>query len=277
MNDVAVIDNLEAEMLALPQVACPVVHHFGPGIYIREVTLPAGALAVGHRQRFWHTNIMLKGRVSILQDNGDWCELVAPLFFVGKPGRKVGFVTETVVWQNVYATEETDIDKLEATYLDKSPVWEADSQKKQLQAFVSREADRIDYFRLLEEAGISHELALAQSENESDQLHMHCAVVRILPSPIDGRGVFVSSPFEAGEVIAPARLGIKRTPVGRFTNHSATPNAQMVQRPHGDIDLVATRRIEGCRGGDPGEEVTIDYRQALGLSGIAFKETACLP
>jgi hypothetical protein len=49
----------------------------------------------------------------------------------------------------------------------------------------------------------------------------------------------------------------------------------MVKLPNGDIDLVALTDIEGCKGGDMGTEITIDYRQALALSGIEFKETVC--
>ena len=61
-----------------------------------------------------------------------------------------------------------------------------------------------------------------------------------------------------------------RTPLGRFTNHSRTPNAVFVNQG-GDIYLYALRRISGCSGGSQGEEVTIDYRQALALSGIYLK------
>ena len=44
------VQTLEAVFLEQPQVDCPVVHRFGPGIYIREVTIPAGALSIGHYQ-----------------------------------------------------------------------------------------------------------------------------------------------------------------------------------------------------------------------------------
>jgi hypothetical protein len=274
------IEQLEAEMLQLPQAECPVVHHFGPGIYIREVTIPAGTLAIGHAQKFEHLNIMLKGRLVVLDDAGNPRELVAPLLFVGPPGRKVGYVLEDVVWQNVYATEERDIDVLEATYLDKSDTWQASDQQRHRLEALQHEADREDYLRMLDEAGFTHETARAQSENNTDQIPMPPAGarVRILPSPIEGYGLFLSSPVEAGEVIAPARINGMRTPAGRYTNHSLTPNARMVPRESGDIDLVAARRIDGCRGGGPGEEVTIDYRQALALSGIQLqkRETPCL-
>lgn len=267
------IERLESQMLQLPQVACPVVHHFGAGVYMREVSMPAGTLVVGHAQRFEQRNVMLKGRVLVFNDDGSRAELVAPLTFVGPPGRKVGYVLEDVVWLNVYATDERDIDVLEATYLDKSATWAASDAQRQSMEALAREADRADYHLVLAEAGFTHALARAQSEDETDQVPMPPGyAVRVLPSAIEGRGLFVTAPAEAGRVIAPARIGRRRTPAGRFTNHSASPNARMVLRDDGDIDLVALRRIEGCLGGGPGEEVTIDYRQALALSGVRCLE-----
>lgn len=114
------LDALEAEMLAMPQAETPVVHHFGPGIYVREVTLPAGIIAIGHAQKFEHLNIMLTGAVAMLDENNQVHFLRAPLIFTGKPGRKVGYVLETCVWQNIFATEERDIPTLEAMFFDKS-------------------------------------------------------------------------------------------------------------------------------------------------------------
>jgi hypothetical protein len=40
----------------------------------------------------------------------------------------------------------------------------------------------------------------------------------------------------------------------------------MVLRDNGNIDLVAKKAINGCQGGNLGEEITIDYRQALSLA-----------
>jgi hypothetical protein len=34
-------------------------------------------------------------------------------------------------------------------------------------------------------------------------------------------------------------------------------------RESGDIDLVALTDIQGCRGGQDGEEITVDYRRTL--------------
>ena len=261
---------LENHMLQLPQVECPVVHHFGPGTYIREVTLPAGAIAIGHAQRFEQLNIMLTGKVAIITSDNETKVLEAPMIFVGPPGRKVGYVIETCTWLNVYATDERDIDKLEEMFLDKSESW-----KEHAASAESSQDDIEDFYNLVAEAGFTPDVVRSQSENTTDQIDMpqgYGGKVTIRNSNIEGKGVFLSFPAEADELIAPARIGGFRTPVGRYTNHSKTPNAKFVKSDVGDIFLVALRRIEGCRGGDQGEEVTVDYRQALSLSGIHLKQ-----
>ena len=105
---------------AQPQVQCEEKHHFGPNIYIKEVTMPAGALIIGKHHRMEHLCNMVSGRMFILQDDGSKKELVAPMTFMAKPGRKVAYIVETVVFQNIYSTSETDIEKLENMCVDNS-------------------------------------------------------------------------------------------------------------------------------------------------------------
>ena len=105
------ISELESKMLEVEQVECPVIHRFGPGMYIREVRISAGTLAVGHEQLFDHMNLFLQGNVIMLNEDGTTSDLKAPMIFTGQPGRKVGYIVEDMVWLNIYATEETDIDK----------------------------------------------------------------------------------------------------------------------------------------------------------------------
>ena len=273
--DPAKIERVESHLLDLPQVECPVVHHFGPDIYIREVTLPAGTLAIGHAQRFEHLNIMLTGAVAMVGDDGQTKVLRAPMIFVGKPGRKLGYVLETCIWQNVYATDERDIDKLESMFLDKSATWQAHAEAtKQLETYHRRD-DREDFDLVVRMSGFTHEIVRDQSENPHDQIKMpegFAPKFTVRDSVIEGKGVFLSAPVDADEVIAPARIDGFRTPAGRYTNHAKNPNAKFVKDQSGDIWLVALRRIAGCAGGSQGEEVTVDYRQALALSGINLIE-----
>lgn len=271
LNIVGGLENAEKELLQHPQVHCPVVHHFGPNLCIREVFMPAGTVAIGHKQKFEHMNIMLRGKVMVVDDNGNTQILSAPLIFVGKPGRKIGYVLEDMVWQNVYSTDLKDVDAVEAAFLDKSECWQNDYLSKFKVAALEREPDRLDYELMLQDYAISPEVVRQQSENESDQIHLELNNVRVTDSPIQGKGLFATAPIVAGKTICPARINGLRTQAGRYTNHSATPNAVMVSLNNGDISLVALRDIRGCVGGDLGEEITIDYRAALKLSGIHFK------
>jgi len=56
-----------------------------------------------------------------------------------------------------------------------------------------------------------------------------------------------------------------RSEAGKYVNHSKSPNCEY-QHFNGETWLVAIRDIEGSKGGSPGEELTVDYRQAVALS-----------
>jgi hypothetical protein len=262
------VQTLEAAFLEQPQVDCPVVHRFGPNIYIREVSIPAGTLSIGHYQTTTHLNVMLKGRVIMVGEDGSKTELVAPQTFVTGPGRKIGYILEDMVWQNIYATNETNVEKLETTLLNKSQTWQEHQKNQQLLLSFDHSEDVADYYAAIEEYGFDHETVQAQTLNLDDQIELPYGNYKMMvaPSNIEGKGVFATGNIEANEIIAPARINGKRTPAGRYTNHAKNPNAIMVLLDNNDVNLVATRAITGCKGGDLGEEITIDYRQAISLA-----------
>jgi hypothetical protein len=262
------VQELEKHFLKEKQADCPVKHIFAPNIYIREVSIPAGTFSIGHYQTTEHLNIMLKGRVTMVNEDGSHTELVAPQTFVSKPGRKIGYIHEDMVWQNVYSTNEIDVEKLEATYLNKSITWQENQKSQELLLTLDHSSDIADYYLAIAEFGFDHETVRKQTENMEDQIPMPFGSYKaiVANSRIDGKGVFATGNIEEGEVIAPARIDGKRTPIGRYTNHSKNINAIMVLRDNGNIDLVAKKAINGCQGGNLGEEITIDYRQALSLA-----------
>lgn len=257
------VRSLEKELLALPQVECPVIHRFAPGLYIREVSIPAGTFSVGHRQKREHLNVMLKGSVTMLREDGTTELLQAPQMYTGKPGRKMGWIHEDMVWLNIYATNETDVEKLEEMFLDKSPYSMEQETLRVVSGYGDHEADRADYLAALNELGVSPETARAESEREYDRIAFPAGSYkcRVADSPIEGKGLFATADIVIGEAIALARISGKRTPAGRYTNHGINPNAKMVFLPDGNVILVATKEIKGSRGGQLGDEITIDYRQ----------------
>lgn len=114
------LDTLAVAVKQAPQVECKESHHFGPNIYIKEVTLPAGAVIVGKHHRHEHLCNMVSGRMIVVDSEGNRTELVAPMTFMAKAGRKIAYIIETVVFQNIYSTSETDIQKLEDMIVDNS-------------------------------------------------------------------------------------------------------------------------------------------------------------
>tara|TARA_R110002126_G_scaffold26555_2_gene89688 strand:+ start:1498 stop:2352 length:855 start_codon:yes stop_codon:yes gene_type:complete len=261
-------EKVEAAMLSLPQADCPVVHRFAPGLYIRELTVPAGVFVVGHHQKNRNLNIVLTGKF-LMEVGGEMKEMSAPLFFVAEPGRKSGYALETVVWQNIYATEETDIDKIEEMIFDKSKSWSDHKKENDMLLSGFRETDREDYRAALKEFGVTEETARSISESQCDQMPMPdewAGATAVRESNIEGKGLFLTWPVPAETIISPARINGKRTPAGRYVNHSANPNCKYVMLFDSDIYLVAKSNIHGCQGGGKGEELTVDYRQAVSLN-----------
>jgi len=114
------IGNLYVTAKEYPQIQCEEKHHFGPNIYIKEVTMPAGSLIIGKHHRMEHLCNMMSGRMIVVDSDGNRAELIAPMTFMAKPGRKIAYIIETVVFQNIYSTSETDIEKLENMCVDNS-------------------------------------------------------------------------------------------------------------------------------------------------------------
>lgn len=264
--DEGLAQHIETEVLKMEQIDAPVTHRFAPNIYIREVSMPAGAFVMGHYHKTRHLNIMLKGKIKFLGTDGVWVEMTAPQTFVSDEGRKVAFVYEDTIWQNVFSTDETDTDKLEAMYLRKSNTWDKYKSTKELLLGFDNADDTVDYYKAIAEFGLTHERVQELTNNTDDQIPFPDGsyTVSVSKSTIEGKGMFATAPFNKGDKIAVARVGDKRTPAGRYVNHSKTPNSYY--KFYGeDIYLMANRSIKGCVGGSLGEELTVDYRQALSL------------
>lgn len=97
----------------------PLKHTFGDGLYVRDLTIPKGTLVVGKTHRNKTLNILLKGEITVLTDEGVK-RLKAPLYFISPAGsKKIGFAWEDTIWLNVHATKETDLEKIEAEVITK--------------------------------------------------------------------------------------------------------------------------------------------------------------
>ena len=104
---------IEAALKQMPQVEVPLRHCFGNKVYVREMTAPKGAIIIGKLHKFKQVNIVVKGDISVLTEDG-WKRLKSGDMFESPAGVKRALVThEETVWTTICGTEETDIDKAE--------------------------------------------------------------------------------------------------------------------------------------------------------------------
>jgi hypothetical protein len=106
------VERLERILENAPQAECPVRHHFAPGMYAREMTIPAGVILTSAVHKTEHLCTVSAGRILVFMEGGA-VEIVAPYTFVSKPGAKrAGYALETTVWTTYHPTTTTDLDKL---------------------------------------------------------------------------------------------------------------------------------------------------------------------
>ena len=105
---------------------CPLKHSFSDGIYVREITIPAGMLIIGKIHKHDHPNFLLKGEVVVVTEGGGIEELKAPCSMISKPGTKRALYAKTeLVWTTVHLnpTNTQDLKELEEEII--APSYEA--------------------------------------------------------------------------------------------------------------------------------------------------------
>ncbi len=108
----AKVEKLEESMLNLPQIHCPIRHHFAPGVYAREITIPKDTVLIGVVHKRDNLVVLSAGKLRLVTEDG-FAEITAPHTMLCKAGSKNAAVAlEDAVWTNFFATDETDPDKL---------------------------------------------------------------------------------------------------------------------------------------------------------------------
>lgn len=91
----------------------PVIHHFAPKVYMRQMDVKAGTLVVSKMHRTEHLNILLKGGVTVVTENGIQY-FKAPMILKSMPGTKrIGYFHEDSSWMTVHPTNQTDVEEIE--------------------------------------------------------------------------------------------------------------------------------------------------------------------
>jgi hypothetical protein len=111
---------LEAAIKQMEQVECPVMHHFAPSNYAREIHMPAGSVIIGKIHKHAHVNVISQGHVTVVTEF-ERKEYFAPCTFVSEPHIKRAVYCHTDTrWTTIHPTEETDLEKIEDEVIAKN-------------------------------------------------------------------------------------------------------------------------------------------------------------
>lgn len=97
-------------------------HHFMNGVYAKELHIPRGFVLVSHRHRYDHLSILASGEIWLTVD-GATRTINGPRAITIRAGTEhtVRAITDAV-WFCVHPTDETDIEKIDETLIEKDAV-----------------------------------------------------------------------------------------------------------------------------------------------------------
>lgn len=111
-------------MIVLGPEHYPLKETFAPGIYMREIFLPAGHFIVGEKHRTRHLNTLLTGRVLAMLD-GVLELFEAPCTFESEAGvSKRLFILQDCRWQTYHANpdDEPDSKVIRERVIEETPI-----------------------------------------------------------------------------------------------------------------------------------------------------------
>ncbi len=113
------IDALQAAIERLPQVALPLTHRFTPGMYIRTIQMPKGAIVVSKIHRTQHPFVITKGRCAVWDAQNGVHELCAGHIGITMPGtRRILYIHEDTEWTTFHASDKTTPEAVEADIIE---------------------------------------------------------------------------------------------------------------------------------------------------------------
>ena len=90
-----------------------VKHTFTPGLYVREIFMPAGSLIISRIHLFEHPFIVSKGRATVY-DGAQLVDVKAPYQGVTSPGTKrILYIHEDTLWTTFHITEKKTFEEID--------------------------------------------------------------------------------------------------------------------------------------------------------------------
>jgi hypothetical protein len=233
-----------------PTAETPVHELFENGFYIRVMTIPKDVLFVGRKHLVGHEVTLVKGSCIYCAPNGLKYHVKAPFSMQSTPGLHMVLLSlENMI---AYTKHPNPTDSRDGKALEAKAFEPSDVVLRRGRVISAR----IDYQALLTEFKIRDRYVKGIIGRTDDIVDWYSDDWYLFPSAVEGSGIFAARAIAAGEFIGPARISGKRTPLGRYVNHSNEPNAEMVVQGK-DIYL---RALTPCL---RHEELFTDYHKIL--------------
>lgn len=108
-----IVQDLQRELLKLPQIEPDTQHYFADGMYAREVFRKAGTLIVGKVHKKEHFFVLIAGELSVWTERGHQ-RAKAPMIWISPIGTKrVTYAHEDSTAMTVHQVSSRDIEALE--------------------------------------------------------------------------------------------------------------------------------------------------------------------
>ena len=258
------IQNLQNELLKMPQANIVTDHIFYDGFYERKITIPPWTVLTGAAHKTDYKIRLEKGIIAVNVEEKVQV-MTAPIEFEAKAGaQRVGRVFEKeVIWVDIYENPDNCQD---LTILEERLYVVPNCGLGENRVALEINNAQADYKLFLDQIGLNQAEMDKIVRNESDVIDMPNNVyVELRDSKIHGKGLFATKSFEKGEIVCPGRLNGKRTPGGRFINHSYDSNILPI-KVGDDIYAMAVRDIY------ENEELLVDYRSSMRINfGITLQ------
>lgn len=117
------VDKIEAKIAACDRADFPVDHQFHPGLYVRRIYMPAGALLTSKIHNTEHPYVVTEGQCLVWTAEGGAAHIMAPHHGITRPGtRRILFILENCVWTTYHpisAEEFGDVKLIEDRIITK--------------------------------------------------------------------------------------------------------------------------------------------------------------
>jgi len=95
----------------MDQAELPLRHSFAPGVYAREMEIPAGTLLIGKIHKHKHHNFLMKGSIIVLTETNGVELLQAPLMIVSEEGtQRIGYAVTDTIWTTIHENKDNSED-----------------------------------------------------------------------------------------------------------------------------------------------------------------------